>query len=351
MDLLVIVLITAVLFYLLAIICDEFFVPSIDILSHKLKLSSDVAGATLLAVGSSAPELFASTIAVFGLAGKGEDIADVGAGTIVGSAIFNVLVIIGASAMFKAVKLQWIPVMRDLAFYVFTILLLLVAFNDGKVRFIEASYFLGAYLLYIFSTLMWRKWFKYEDVQISESFTKVEPKGITQKVKQLVGTVVPNPTKKPSLYLVTFFLSIFVISAASYVLVEQLLHAADILKVNPTFLALTVLAAGTSLPDLMGSIIVARQGRGDMAVSNAIGSNIFDILFGLGAPWFVYIALNGGSISVSNDNLAASVFLLLATVVAIVFLLVIRKWRIGHRSGLLLILMYVAYVIYIVATN
>lgn len=179
MDLLVIGVITAVLFYILAIVCDEFFVPSIDILSNKLKLSSDVAGATLLAVGSSAPELFASTIAVFGLAGGGEDISDVGAGTIVGSAIFNVLVIIGVSAMFKAVKLQWIPVIRDLAFYVFTILLLLVAFNDGKVRFIEASYFLGAYLLYIFATLMWRKWFTYEDVQISESFIKVEPKGIT----------------------------------------------------------------------------------------------------------------------------------------------------------------------------
>lgn len=134
-------------------------------------------------------------------------------------------------------------------------------------------------------------------------------------------------------------------------LVEQLLKAADILSINPTFLALTVLAAGTSLPDLMGSIIVARQGRGDMAVSNAIGSNIFDVLFGLGAPWFVYMLINGGSISVSNDNLAASIFLLLATVVAIVFLLVVRKWKIGHRSGLLLILLYAAYVIYIVVTN
>lgn len=228
---------------------------------------------------------------------------------------------------------------------------MLVAFNDGKVRFIEASYFLGAYLLYIFATLMWRKWFTYEDVQISESFIKVEPKGITQKVKAFVGKVIPNPLTKPTFYLITFFLSIIVIIASSYVLVEQLLKAADILSINPTFLALTVLAAGTSLPDLMGSIIVARQGRGDMAVSNAIGSNIFDVLFGLGAPWFVYMLINGGSISVSNDNLAASIFLLLATVVAIVFLLVVRKWKIGHRSGLLLILLYAAYVIYIVVTN
>lgn len=350
MDLLLIAVITACLFYVLAIVCDEFFVPSIDILSHKLKLSSDVAGATLLAVGSSAPELFSSVIAIFGLAGGGEDISDVGAGTIVGSAIFNVLVIIGVSAMFKAVKLQWIPVMRDLAFYVLTILLLLVAFNDGKIKLIEASYFLGAYLLYVYATLMWRKWFKYEDVQISETFEKDEPKGITKKVKQTFGFIIPNPEEKPKLYLVTFLVSILVIVAASYVLVEQLLHAADILKVNPTFLALTVLAAGTSLPDLIGSIIVARQGRGDMAVSNAIGSNIFDILFGLGAPWFVYMLLNGGSISVSNDNLAASIFLLLATVIAIVFLLIVRKWKIGHRSGLLLVLLYSAYVIYIVTT-
>ena len=143
-------------------------------------------------------------------------------------------------------------------------------------------------------------------------------------------------------------MSIVAIAIASYFLVEQLIHAADILSINPTFLALTVLAAGTSLPDLISSIIVAKQGRGDMAVANAIGSNIFDILFALGVPWLPYILINGGNIEVSNENLSSSIILLFATVVAIIALLVIRKWRIGSRSGFLLIALYIAYVSYIV---
>ena len=307
MDLFFIIVITLILFYLLAIVCDEFFVPSIDVLSEKMKLPSDVAGATLLAMGSSAPELFASTIAIFGLAGAS---ADVGSGTIVGSAIFNILIIIGVSALFKSVILQWKPVIRDLSFYVLTILLLLFAFRDGTITLIEAIMFVGLYAIYIYATINWKKWFDYKDIKISEDFDAI--------------------------------------AIASHFLVEQLIHAADILSINPTFLALTVLAAGTSLPDLIGSIIVAKQGRGDMAVANAIGSNIFDILFALGVPWLAYILINGGNIEVSNENLSSSIILLFATVVAIIALLVIRKWRIGSRSGFLLIALYIAYVIYIV---
>jgi len=84
-------------FYLLAIVCEDFFIGSLDAISDKLKLPSDVAGATLMAVGSSAPELFTALFALFRAGNHG----DVGAGTIVGSAIFNILVIIGVSASFK----------------------------------------------------------------------------------------------------------------------------------------------------------------------------------------------------------------------------------------------------------
>ena len=348
MQLLIIIATTLFLFYILSVVCETYFVPSIDILSKKLKLSSDAAGATLLAAGSSAPELFASIIAVFGLTKAG---ADVGAGTIVGSAIFNVLVIIGAAAMFKAVTLQWKPIIRDLGFYVLTILLLFFFFQNGKISLVESLSFLVLYGIYIFAVLKWKKWFSYEDIGIDPSH-EVEPKGkISLFIKKGVDIVIPDVEKRPHLYLVTFFVSILVIIVASYVLVENLIHAADILDISPTFLALTALAAGTSLPDLIGSIVVAKQGRGDMAVSNAVGSNIFDILFGLGAPWAVYLLFNGGSIAVSTDNLNASILLLLATVVAIITLLIVRRWRIGKYAGLGLILLYVAYVIYVLTAG
>ena len=80
-------------------------------------------------------------------------------------------------------------------------------------------------------------------------------------------------------------------------------------------IALTVLAAGTSVPDLISSIIVARQGRGEMAVANAVGSNIFDILVGLGLPWAIAIVVLGTDVHVGVDDLWTSTIVLLSTVV------------------------------------
>lgn len=338
------ILILVVCFYLLAVITEEFFVPAIDKIAHKLKLSSDASGATLLAMGSSAPEFFTSLIAVLGVTGSNH--ADIGAGTIVGSAIFNVLVIVGITALFAAVTLQWKPVIRDQLFYIATILLLLFVFWDGQIQLYEALLFVALYWVYVYFVVNWRKWFHYKEIPAPEEAE--QPKnGLNRYVRNAVGLLIPDVKRRPNAYIATFLASILAIAGLSWVLVEQIIHIADALNINATFLALTVLAAGTSIPDLIGSVVVARQGRGDMAVSNAIGSNIFDILFGLGVPWLIVLMLRGGKIEVSTENLSASIFLLFATVVALLLLLIIRKWRIGNKSGLLLVGLYIAYCLYI----
>lgn len=341
-------LIVLIAFYVMAILTEEFFVPAIDKLATKLKLSSDAAGATLLAIGSSAPEFFTSFFAILGIVGSGNE--DIGAGTIVGSAIFNILVIIGASAMFKSVTVQWKPVLRDLAFYIVTILMLLAVFADGKIVLLEAISFVVMYIIYVFAVVNWRKWFKYNEVPAPDIAEELNHKGIHKLTYNLIGLFVPSPTKHPKKFQATFVLSILAIAGISWVLVDQVILIADIAGINPTFLALTVLAAGTSIPDLIGSIVVAKQGRGDMAVGNAIGSNIFDVLFCLGFPWLLVLSFKSDSIEVGTANLGASVILLFATVVATLFLLIIRNWRIGHKSGLILISLYVAYCIYIALT-
>ncbi len=348
MQLILSIVIILLAFYVLAILTEDFFVPAIDKLADKLRLSSDASGATLLAMGSSAPEFFTSLFAILGIAGS--DHADIGAGTIVGSAIFNVLVIIGAAAMFKAVKLQWKPVLRDLLFYILTILLLLLSFSDGKIVLLEAISFVGLYLVYVFSVVNWRKWFKYKEIAEPQHSADSDGNILSRLTFKTIQIFIPNPASKPSLYLVTFLLSVLAIAGISWLLVEQIVYIADVASINSTFLALTVLAAGTSIPDLIGSIVVAKQGRGDMAVSNAIGSNIFDILFGLGFPWILALVFMSDSISVGTANLSASVILLFATVVATLFLLVVRNWKIGHKSGLILIALYIAYCVYIALT-
>lgn len=319
----------------------NFFVGSLDEITKRLKLSPEVTGATFMAVGSSAPELFTSLFAVF----RVDNTAGVGAGTIVGSAIFNILVIIGASAVFKAAKLTWQPIIRDLLFYCFSIVLLLLTFMDGQIVLLEALTFVLLYVVYIFTVASWRKLLKYNDAFDPEE--EVEHEVSKNPVAKILGLVIPNPSKGKHNYIVTFALSIALIAGLSHVLVEAGVGIGHSLNISPTIIALTILAAGTSIPDLLSSIIVAKRGHGDMAITNAVGSNIFDILFGLGFPWLLLFLFRGAEwIPVDNENLGASIFLLFATVTAVIFVLALRKWKIGPKVGWVLVAIYVLYLLY-----
>jgi K+-dependent Na+/Ca+ exchanger-like protein len=344
MILLLSVLLLLLAFYLLAVITEDYFVPAIDRIARKLAISSDASGALLLAAGSSAPEFFTALFAIIGLAGA---VPDIGAGAIVGSGIFNVLVIVGVASMFRTIKLQWQPALRDQLFYFVSIMLLLWAFWDGQVTLLEASVFVSVYFLYVLAVIKWHGIFKYEDIPPPQEPPRKRG-GITDYTRQVLGIIIPDPHKTGKLYIATFTISILAIAGLSWVLIEQVLLIAGTLNVNPTFLALTVLAAGTSVPDLVGSVVVAKQGRGDMAVSNALGSNIFNILFGLGMPFLVAIIVLQEPMQISQENLLASTMLLLLTVASTIIVFLLRRWRIGFRSGLLLIGMYLGYCTYIV---
>jgi Ca2+/Na+ antiporter len=110
--------------------------------------------------------------------------------------------------------------------------------------------------------------------------------------------------------------------------------------------ALTVLAAGTSVPDLFASVVVARKGRGDMAVANAIGSNVFDILIGLGLPWLLVLIFQGGAITIGTADLLTSTFLLVGTV-ALLFAFLTTGHKLTRREGAILVLVYAIYVLWV----
>merc|ERR1719181_1455453 len=93
--------------------------------------------------------------------------------------------------------------------------------------------------------------------------------------------------KLKKFYGVTFGMSIVWIGIISYFMVEFAGKIGDCLHIPVVVMGLTVIAAGTSVPDALGSVLVARDGQGDMAVANALGSNIFDICLGLGLPWMI----------------------------------------------------------------
>jgi len=139
------ILVITHLFVGIAILADDFFVPSLEAISEALDLSEDVAGATFMAAGSSAPELFTS------LAGVAVD-SDVGVGTIVGSAVFNILVIVALSGALagSVLLIDWTAIVRDTTFYGSSIVLFIIFAWDGYIAWWEGLILVLCYVLYIY---------------------------------------------------------------------------------------------------------------------------------------------------------------------------------------------------------
>ncbi|XP_033847129.1 sodium/potassium/calcium exchanger 4 isoform X4 [Periophthalmus magnuspinnatus] len=450
---------TLYMFLALAITCDEYFVTSLEKICEKLDLSEDVAGATFMAAGSSAPELFASVIGVFITHG------DVGVGTIVGSAVFNILCIIGVCGIFagQVVMLTFWAVFRDSSYYILSVIALIAFIYDEKIVWWESVVLVVMYAGYIlimkFNSSMQRFFTRkpkknvangnaavtsseLEDVKPSKEYSrgsvvmvdeiinaspskfrfpeaglrvmvtshfgpktrlrmasrliiteklvqtangvetqvvdgKVDlengtvpedkkpeteesdtispfhiPRGCGSKIKWLISwplllllfLTVPNCAKPrwEKFFMVSFILSTVWIAVFSYVMVWMVTIIGYTLGIPDVIMGITFLAAGTSVPDCIASLIVARQGLGDMAVSNTIGSNVFDILVGLGVPWFLQtVCISYGSeVMINSRGLVYSVVLLLGSVALTVLGIHLNKWRLDFKLGVYVLILY-----------
>eukprot|EP01084_Bolivina_argentea_P258787 436440_1 len=571
---------TLYMFIALSIVCDEFFVPSLETITLKLQISNDVAGATLMAAGGSAPELFTSFIGTF-------QETDVGFAAIVGSAVFNVLFVIGVCAISapKPLQLTWWPLARDCSYYAFGLSVLAIFFipvsgkkiewfesltlfmlyigyvifmkynrniyewiqkcveknskykrtktevvledvtkylhdlkgesvcikkedlcrttfragmlnillkdkwdwhdvasitivnqisgdvrktfdkidvdkngfidinelqalltglnadisqnpieelmkeldtnNDGKLSFKEFSVWyvsseerilgetkhiydiidtdkngvLSVSEIHAFLEILgiehlshdditqifkdnqieiddgmtfeqFKKWFisteyyqeklkcfSNQSKCVAESTDKIFefPSTwiarfwfiITMPLIILFVSSIPdtrNPNKAKYCYF-SFFMSIVWIGVFSYFLVEWTSIVGDTLHIPLVVMGLTFLAAGTSIPDLLSSVIVAKQGLGDMAVSSSIGSNIFDILVGLPIPWLLYTIYHSGKpVNVNADALEISILILLGMLVVIIVIIKLANWKMTPVLGCSMMVLYVVFV-------
>jgi K+-dependent Na+/Ca+ exchanger-like protein len=328
--------------YVLAIVTDEFFIPSLDRISHRWRLPSNVAGASLMAVGSSAPEL---AIAFLSLFKDGGAHSDVGAGTIVGSAVFNMLVITGVSAICREARISLPAVVRDTIFYFLAVFLLAAVFWDGSITTVECLMFLGlyaGYLAFLFAVPLGGD--EAVDPASSADAAKRPAAGVFGRLKGgIVGGIGRLAGGPNGSDLRMFGVSILSIVILSWILVDTAVIFAGAIGLPPVVIALTVLAAGTSAPDLIASVVVAKQGRGGMAVANAIGSNIFDVLVGLGLPWLVALTLLGRPfVSVGTHDLFLSVLILMGTV-ALLFVFLYTDRLLSRREGVALLGCYGLY--------
>lgn len=142
-----------------------------------------------------------------------------------------------------------------------------------------------------------------------------------------------------------FFCSIIWIGVYAYLLVDWVTTIGATLGIPTVVMGLTVLAAGTSVPDLLSSVVVARAGKGDMAVSSSIGSNIFDVTVGLPVPWILFNLIMDCPVIVGADNLVISVLVLLLMVILVVASVMATDWKMTHTMGGAMMVLYVVFVV------
>jgi len=302
-----------------------------------------------MAMGSSAPELAIALLALFTAGGAH---SDMGIATIVGSAVFNILVITGISAIARPANVSWRVIVRDIVMYIIAVALLLVTISDGTVTIPETILYLATYVVYLFVLFRWESFVpgKEEDiVELIEEELADEHKRtgiyyrITDAISRVIGFAMGDAKRS---YVRAFFVSIALISVLSWFLVENAVAFAEAIHISPVIVALTILAAGTSVPDAFASIVVARQGRGEMAVANAVGSNIFDILIGLGLPWLLALVFLGDTITIGTKGLWTSALVLLGTVV-LLFVFLTTNRKLSRWEGWILVAAYAVYVVWV----
>lgn len=150
-----------------------------------------------------------------------------------------------------------------------------------------------------------------------------------------------------SLYPIAFVAAIAWVGIFSYAMVDWASTIGCVLGIPDAVMGLTFLAAGTSVPDLLTSVVVAKQGRGDMAVSSSIGSNIFDVLIGLPLPWLVYGMVNDktpGYVGVQAPTLFFSLIILLVMIMVVVSIIHFSGWKMTKTLGYSMFVLYALFV-------
>lgn len=306
--------------FVLLVKCADIFVEGSSSIAKKFKVPSIIIGLTIVAMGTSLPEAAVSVTA--SLANKNT----LAVSNVVGSNIFNLMVVIGVCAIMTPVAVDKVTLKRDFPFSVICALLLLalgiigpmsLGHIDGVIFLILFAGFIG---LMIRTAL---KASKEGSAVVSEEVEAAE------EIKIL-------PMWKSLLFIVIGAAGIIL---GGDVVVNSASNIAAKFGMSQTLIGLTIVSIGTSLPELVTSCVAAHKNEVDMALGNAIGSNIFNILFVLGIAGAI------SPMAFLNENVIDIVILLVFSL--IVWLFAWTKKEIKRPEGLIMVLLYAAYVVYI----
>lgn len=303
--------------FLLLMWSADLLVDNASELANNLGISTFLVGIVIVGFGTSAPELFVSAMA--SLEGKG----NLALGNALGSNITNIGMVLGSAALVRALPVSRSTATIDLPIVLFTGVLAILLIIDGLLSFIDGIILLSV----LFGYLAWS--------------------AKSQKSEQLHASSLdePNKHKKPtSVYAVLTIFSIIVLMSASKMLVSGAVTIAEYLGVGELVIGLTIVAIGTSLPELAAAIAAARKGVHDMIIGNIIGSNVFNTLGVLG--------LTGTLRATEIDTSALwRDFPVMFIFTVLMFIFALIKGRFGRLEGGLLIIGYLSYLGYLIVIS
>lgn len=288
----------------------DWFVDGAAGIAERFGIPQLVIGLTIVAMGTSAPEAAVSISAAF----KGT--ADITIGNVVGSNILNILVILGVTSVIVAVAVQKSTVRYEIPFMIgITVLLLLFGITGNEVNRIEGAILWVFFILYI--------------VYLYRMTKNQEPEQEEKK------------KEKASVWqlLVLVLVGLALVVSGSNVTVDAATKLAKIVGLSDKFIGLTIIALGTSLPELVTSVSAARKGKADIAIGNIVGSNIVNILFVVGTTALILPVPFAGSFVIDMSIATAAA--------ALLFVCVFRRQKLERAGGIIMLLGYAAYFAYL----
>lgn len=301
--------------FILLIKGADYFVEGSSNLAKALKIPTLIIGLTVVAFGTSAPEAVVSIVA----STKGSN--EIALSNIIGSNIFNLLAVLGISAIVKGLKASRQIITKDFLFSILATLILIAMMFDkflsgDKLNIItrgEGLVLLSILVLYVYSLILTAS----KEKKLIKEKHKLTPKDILMLVLGLSAVILGGE---------------LVVKSSQQIALN--------LGISETLVGLTIVSIGTSLPELVTSIVAAKKGETDIALGNVIGSNIFNILFVLG------ISSTLSPILVNNQSLIDVLILLGITIICYIF--TIYNQRIGRTKGIIMALTYLIFMIYII---
>ena len=300
----------------------DFFVDGSSSVAKTFKIPSVIIGLTIVAMGTSLPETAVSVTAAL----KGENAIAVS--NVVGSNIFNLMVVVGACALIKPVGVNRALMNRDFPFSLAATVMMLVFMLDTVFFHAEKNMLSrvnGITFLVVFITYM--------AILITQTLAarkNAKDSDDDEEYKLM-------PIWKSALFIV---IGVVGIKVGGDLVVNSASGIAALFGLSPTLIGLTIVALGTSLPELVTSVVAARKGENDLALGNVVGSNIFNILFVLGIS---------ASITPIETSML-SVYDLGILIIFNIYIYIMTKTRseLGRKTGLSMLIMYTLYTAYII---